>query len=490
MDSVRKWGRKFSLISLVLLLVAAAGCSEKVDLAEEKRKRYQVDGSSLGANLTPDSSEDAVLETNTGIAIETDIDALMSRSKMLEMRSQQISFQEMLNDLEIQQNISERLLQLELNEEQRLFAVQNLLLSLLKRIATTDLKAREQIIKILPEYLDDKNDTIQQLAWGASATIHLTDYLRVEDADSSDLDATIDQMLSRFGDNPVVARELQGLVVQLMIRERRDKAVEIMDKLSQAYANSSNPKLQNMSEVIRDRMYLTQIQFDVVAEKMRTGEEGYKEQFLEMVLQLAQRKDMGKEIYREILATERWLEEIDQYQDAERMLAILEKNLANHPDETFRQIVAEDITKARSRIQLVGQPLVLKGQNRAGKSLSTEDQQGKVTLVVFWSATEPNSVRFLQQMLQIYGRYQGRDLEIVSYCIDKNIAQALSVLGNQSPPWVSMYRKEDVADEQGPDRAGVQQLPFLILLDREGKVIDVNVSIRKLPDELEKALRQ
>ena len=171
------------------------------------------------------------------------------------------------------------------------------------------------------------------------------------------------------------------------------------------------------------------------------------------------------------------------------MLSILEDNLSNHPDETFRQVVAEDIAKARIRLNLVGKPLVLKGQNRAGKSLSTEEQKGKVTLVIFWSATEPGSVKLLQQLLQVYRRYQPRGLEIVSYCIDKNISQAISIFGNQTPPWISMYRKTGVSDHQGPEKAGVQQIPYLVLLNREGVVVDVNVPVRKLADELEKLLK-
>ena len=474
---------------LILLLLSATGCSNTTDLTEEKRKRYQVDNNISASKLDPESGKSAVLDTETGIAIEVDIDSLMARSKMLEMRSRQISFLDMLADLATQQKISERLLQLDLNEEQRLFAVQNMLVALLKRIATTDLKARENIYEIIPNYVEDENEKIQQAAWSALITVQLADYLRVEDADSTELDATIDQMLTRFKDNPQVTKELQGVVVQLMIRNRRDQAIEMMNKISTVYADSDNPNLQNMSEVIKDRMYLTQIQFDVLADRIREGQEGYQNQFLAMVKQLANRKDMGKEIYREILWAERWLEEINQYEDAEKMLSILEDNLSNHPDETFRQIVAEDITKARIRLNLVGKPLVLKGQNRAGKSLSTEEQKGKVTLVIFWSATEPGSVKLLQQLLQVYRRYQPRGLEIVSYCIDKNVSQAISIFGNQTPPWISMYRKTGEPDHQGPEKAGVQQIPYLVLLNREGVVVDVNVPVRKLTEELEKLLK-
>lgn len=474
---------------LMLLLILATGCGNTTDLTEEKRKRYQVDNNISASKLDPESGKSAVLDTETGIAIEVDIDSLMARSKMLEMRSRQISFLDMLADLATQQKISERLLQLDLNEEQRLFAVQNMLVALLKRIATTDLKARENIYEIIPNYVEDENKRIQQAAWSALTTVQLADYLRVEDADSTELDATIDQMLTRFKDNPQVTKELQGVVVQLMIRNRRDKALEMMDKISKVYADSDNPNLQNMSEVIKDRMYLTQIQFDVLADRIRQGQEGYQDQFLVMVKQLATRKDMGKEIYREILWAERWLEEINQYEDAEKMLSILEDNLSNHSDETFSQIVAEDIAKARIRLNLVGKPLVLKGQNRAGKSLSTEEQKGKVTLVIFWSATEPGSVKLLQQLLQVYRRYQPRGLEIVSYCIDKNISQAISIFGNQTPPWISMYRKTGASDHQGPEKAGVQQIPYLVLLNREGVVVDVNVPVRKLADELEKLLK-
>ncbi len=474
---------------LILLLVSATGCSNTTDLTEEKRKRYQVDNNISASKLDPESGKSAVLDTETGIAIEVDIDSLMARSKMLEMRSRQISFLDRLADLATQQKISERLLQLDLNEEQRLFAVQNMLVALLQRIATTDLKAREKIYEIIPNYVEDENERIQQAAWSALTTVQLADYLRVEDADSTELDATIDQMLTRFKDNPLVTKELQGVVVQLMIRNRRDKALEMMDKISKVYADSDNPNLQNMSEVIKDRMYLTQIQFDVLADRIREGQVGYQNQFLVMVKKLATRKDMGKEIYREILWAERWLEEINQYEEAEKMLSILEDNLSNHSDETFRQVVAEDIAKARIRLNLVGKPLVLKGQNRAGKSLSTEEQKGKVTLVIFWSATEPESVKLLQQLLQVYRRYQPRGLEIVSYCIDENISQAISIFGNQTPPWISMYRNTGASDHQGPEKVGVQQIPYLVLLNREGVAVDVNVPVRKLTGELEKLLK-
>ena len=268
---------------LILLLVSATGCSNTTDLTEEKRKRYQVDNNISASKLDPESGKSAVLDTETGIAIEVDIDSLMARSKMLEMRSRQISFLDRLADLATQQKISERLLQLDLNEEQRLFAVQNMLVALLQRIATTDLKAREKIYEIIPNYVEDENERIQQAAWSALTTVQLADYLRLEDADSTELDATIDQMLTRFKDNPLVTKELQGVVVQLMIRNRRDKALEMMDKISKVYADSDNPNLQNMSEVIKDRMYLTQIQFDVLADRIREGQEGYQDQFLVMV---------------------------------------------------------------------------------------------------------------------------------------------------------------------------------------------------------------
>ena len=79
-------------------------------------------------------------------------------------------------------------------------------------------------------------------------------------------------------------------------------------------------------------------------------------------------------------------------------------------------------------------------------------------------------------------------LEIVSFCVDKNASQALSIIGNQSPPWLSMYRSQAPSSQQGMDTAGVQQLPYLILLNKEGIVIDVNLSIPKLPNEIEESL--
>ena len=487
----RSFGHQFAGLLVITLVMLASGCTETIDPDEEKRKRFQVDNNISSSKLNPQSGKSIVLSGDQGIAIENDVDSLMARSKMLEMRSQQIDFKEMISDLATQQQIPERILQLELNEDQRLFAVQNLLVSLLKRIATSDLGAREKLYEILPEYLEDRNREIQRIAWTAKTTAQLADFLRVEDANSEAFDESIRQLLKRFPVDPVVATELQGIVVQLMIRERRDKAVALMGELSKAYAESDDENLRDLSQIIKDRMYLAEIQFDVVAQKMRQGKQQpeVQQQFLALVKQLAAKKDMGNEIYREILWTERWLEEIDNYAAAEQMLLTMETNITTHQDAAFREKVTADISKARNRLALVGKPLVLTGQDRSGKPLSTEAQKGKVTLVIFWSASVPSSVKVLQQLVQVYRRYHASGLEIVSFCIDKNASQALSIIGNQPPPWLSMYRSQAPSSQQGIDAAGVQQLPYLILLNKEGVVIDVNLSIQKMPDELEKSLR-
>ena len=475
---------------IIFFMILLGGCNETVDPDEEKRKRYQVDNNISSSKLNPQSGKSTVLSGDQGIAVENDVDSLMARSKMLEMRSQQIDFKEMIGDLTTQQQISERILQLEINKDQRLFAVQNLLVSLLKRIATSDLVAREKLYEILPDYLEDRNPEIQRVAWMAQTTAQLADFLRVEEANSEGFDESIKQLLIRFPTDPLVATELQGIVVQLMIRERRDEAIALMGELSNAYAKSDNANLQELSKILKDRVYLAEIQFDLVAQKMRQGKQQMEvqQQFLGLVEQLATKKDMGNEIYREILWTERWLEEIDNYDAAEQMLLTMEINIANHQDAAFRDKVTADIGKAKNRLALVGKPLVLTGQDRAGKPLSTEAQKGKTTLVIFWSASVPSSVKVMQQLVQIYRRYHSRGLEIVSFCVDKNASQALSIIGNQSPPWLSMYRSQAPSSQQGMDTAGVQQLPYLILLNKEGIVIDVNLSIPKLPNEIEESL--
>jgi hypothetical protein len=52
-----------------------------------------------------------------------------------------------------------------------------------------------------------------------------------------------------------------------------------------------------------------------------------------------------------------------------------------------------------------------------------------------------------------------------------------------------MYRNTGASDHQGPEKVGVQQIPYLVLLNREGVAVDVNVPVRKLTGELEKLLK-
>ena len=109
-----------------------------------------------------------------------------------------------------------------------------------------------------------------------------------------------------------------------------------------------------------------------------------------------------------------------------------------------------------------------------GTELSLSDLVGKTdyVLVDFWASWCGPCRRFVPVLKEIYASQPEGRLQILSCSVDQDIMAWQVALGEEQMPWPQI--RED-ANHLCSDKYGVQFIPHTILIDKEGKIVGVNL---------------
>ena len=83
-------------------------------------------------------------------------------------------------------------------------------------------------------------------------------------------------------------------------------------------------------------------------------------------------------------------------------------------------------------------------------------------------------------------KYKG--FEVVGVCLDNDKKDMLAFLRENDPHWTQLY-EEGGLDGRYATMLGIQTLPMMILIDKQGKVVSRNISGQLLDGELRKLLK-
>jgi thiol-disulfide isomerase/thioredoxin len=140
------------------------------------------------------------------------------------------------------------------------------------------------------------------------------------------------------------------------------------------------------------------------------------------------------------------------------------------------------------RLALLGNKIRLEGKFLSGETFDLSKYEGKIVLVDFWASWRGRCVADLPELRKVYEKYRDKGFDLVGFACDYRREDVEKFLREHSVPWPTVY------GENGPSPAveyyGILTIPTMILLDRDGKVIDLNVRLEELDKRLEKLIGQ
>lgn len=146
--------------------------------------------------------------------------------------------------------------------------------------------------------------------------------------------------------------------------------------------------------------------------------------------------------------------------------------------------MAEDLDSlyAQSLLKVGTQAPNFKLPTPEGKKVQLSDFKGKYVLIDFWASWCPDCRRISPNVEAIAKEYQGKDLTVVAVSFDIDKEAWVKYINRNGAPINEVHVSElkKMKESAVAKAFGVQWIPSLYLLDKDGKVLLATVEVSKV----------
>lgn len=183
------------------------------------------------------------------------------------------------------------------------------------------------------------------------------------------------------------------------------------------------------------------------------------------------------------------MHEFIDYENEYELMLELEKGLRNNHSNTemYRHLSAE-INKYQvfqTKVESKGEKapmLILPGVN--DKDLSMSSLSGNYILIDFWASWCAPCRAEHPRLIKLYEKYNKAGFEIYSISLDKSKEKWVNAITKDQLTWSSHVSNLRMFECPSVKMYDVKSLPFNVLVDREGYVIEFNLRGEKLEEKL------
>lgn len=153
--------------------------------------------------------------------------------------------------------------------------------------------------------------------------------------------------------------------------------------------------------------------------------------------------------------------------------------------EDYRQAQIEKAERER-RVAIGAIAPAFTAKTQKGKAISPADFKGKVLVLDFWASWCGPCRAEIPNMKEIYADMKGKDVEFLSVSIDSDAKQWENALKKEAMPW----KQGHVADsgKEVMDLYQFNGIPFIIVIDKEGKIYRKHVRGKAIRTAIEDCL--
>jgi len=166
------------------------------------------------------------------------------------------------------------------------------------------------------------------------------------------------------------------------------------------------------------------------------------------------------------------------------------------PDISVKSKESPKYTKIEKRFEAlkiteIGNHFVdLKGKTPDDKNISLSDFAGKdkYVLIDFWASWCPPCRKEMPEVVKIYNEYKNKGFEIVGVSLDNDKTAWKNGIRNLKITWPQMSDLKQW-DSELSAAYGVNSIPHMVLLDKEGKIIAKGFNARDLSNKLAELIK-
>ena len=141
-----------------------------------------------------------------------------------------------------------------------------------------------------------------------------------------------------------------------------------------------------------------------------------------------------------------------------------------------------------TRLSGMGRTFAFEGQTLDKRVFKIQNARGKIVVLHFWETWCPN-IGFAE-LAKIHGKFD--DVAIVSCNIEEKTEtfKKFYAQNKSKLPWTHLHAPGSVDNSPLAHQLGIATLPMLILVDKEGKLVETNIAITDLEREIVRERRR
>jgi len=234
----------------------------------------------------------------------------------------------------------------------------------------------------------------------------------------------------------------------------------------------------------KDNDYLQtywEVKQELVAKSAEWQERAYNNPTNEEIAKLVEEEKSFSEVYRakvrnvisqmdgSIAAVEA-VQDLDIDKDTDFLLTLANKMLQNNPQSKLSKDFYESVsTQAKTALGRIAPDFEL--ADTKGQKVKLSDLKGKYVMIDFWASwcgpcrVENPSVK------RLYEKYAGKDFEILGVSTDDYDHKWKQAIREDQLPWLQVWDQQKTV----ATTYSAFTIPYTVLLDKEGKIIDKNL---------------
>jgi len=143
---------------------------------------------------------------------------------------------------------------------------------------------------------------------------------------------------------------------------------------------------------------------------------------------------------------------------------------------------------AKTRIESPGKSIKLQGKMiNGGQTFDLARLNGKAVLIQYWATWSDLSKADMPLLKELRTKY--KDFEVVGVCLDNDPKDMVAFLKQSDPRWPQLFEEGGIETSRYATELGIQIVPTMILVDKQGKVVNRNIRAAELEGELQRILK-
>jgi thiol-disulfide isomerase/thioredoxin len=138
---------------------------------------------------------------------------------------------------------------------------------------------------------------------------------------------------------------------------------------------------------------------------------------------------------------------------------------------------------ARNRLNCVGRTIQLSGTTPDGHSVNLVQFRGKAVLVQYWSTNCEPCKADMVQLREVLAKHKRDGFEVIGVNLDSRKSDLIAFLRANKYPWPQIF-EEGGLDSPLANSMGILTLPTMLLIDKQGRVVNRSIHISEVEREV------